>query len=261
MHPSVGSSGKSAIPISRNRQGQFTEIGNPDLHLYTEITSENTLKDHSKVNQLKRFPEKTPCAHEVDQDEFEQEQSQQVKSSLSTPTKSDTTGKSRSPVGDKSSAAAKKSQSRKNNLWADEFGYLKFPEGSKYNLAKGIAAKRLACIVAIAYGITEFEVKDDNETILRDGHKLRLYDPKTDVSGNEDEMFVEGGELPLRKLRDIAEAQHGLSQGLWNKMLESVFQSSVAWVKSQRDPVRVLNGRSPLDIFAAEDDEWLRAIG
>jgi hypothetical protein len=39
-------------------------------------------------------------------------------------------------------------------------------------------------------------------------------------------------------------------------MLESVFQSSVDWVKSQRDPVSVLKGRSPLDIFAAED-EWL----
>jgi hypothetical protein len=254
--------------ISATGDPPVAQLGDPDLRnstkpscIYTEITSKKNFKEEPKVNAIKAFPGKTPCAHEVDQDELEQEQSQQVESSLSTPTQSDTPGKSRSPVEDKSSAAAKKSQSQKNMLWVDEFGNLKFPEGSKYRLAKGIAAKRLACIVAISYNIAEFEMEDDDERILRDGHRLRFHDPKTGVSGNEDEMFAEGGELPLRKLRDIAEAQHGLSQGMWNKMLESIFQSSVAWVKSQRDPVSVLSGRSPLDIFAAEDDEWLRAIG
>lgn len=74
----------------------------PD-YLYTETTSENTFKDHSKVNAIKAFPGKTPCAHE---DEFQPNQnSQQVESSLSTPDQSDTLGKSRSPVEDKSSAA------------------------------------------------------------------------------------------------------------------------------------------------------------
>lgn len=51
---------KSAIPISRDGQGRFTESGNPDFLLYTETTNKDYLPEITKYEE--GVSEKTPSA-------------------------------------------------------------------------------------------------------------------------------------------------------------------------------------------------------
>jgi hypothetical protein len=209
---------KSAIPISRNRQGQFTEIGNPDIDIYTETTSRDYFINQGINQAHKAVPGTADRDAEFDQTDLPQEEipitaTGKTGSDSSTPQpqpKADRSSGLGDSIKDQGNAAfspkkekTSKAGKRKVAFKYDAYGVIQMPEAKRYKLPSILTMRTMQFLLA-----KELECEFG---IDRDGD-VWVSDPKMGDWMLEEEAFGGGsdgeqGQLPLKKMVSILNSE------------------------------------------------------